>query len=93
MRTWQLVCGNHCPYLESAFPSPRSEARGEGQGAGQLIKNATSPRPSPPTSLAERETELQHTLIRGWFLQSNLAVRAPLRLGVFALKFVAPVSR
>jgi len=42
-------------------PSPRSEARGEGQEEGQLIKNSTSPRPSPPTSLAERETGVQQT--------------------------------
>ena len=28
------------------FPSPRSEARGEGQGEGQVIKNSTPPRPN-----------------------------------------------
>ena len=67
--------GKHCRVSGAVLPSPRSEARGEGQGEGWLIENSTSPRPSPPTSafakatadrsLAEREIEFQRIPVLG----------------------------
>jgi hypothetical protein len=48
-----LLCRKHHPASKRALPSPRSEA----QGAGQLIKNSTSP-PTPRQDLDDADKSI-----------------------------------
>ena len=66
----------------------RGAGRGPGSGAAHQ-KRSTSPRPSPPTSLAEREFRTQRALVFRWSLQTNIAVRAPTVLAPIGCQVLA----